>query len=128
VQACPLFVPLAEEGWVQGDVPRLVAHTYLAPMRQAGIDTLVLGCTHYPLLRAVLAEEVGPEVTLVDSADATADEVEALLGRGVAGRTPRGPGELRVYVTDTPDRIPELSARFLGERVERAEHVDIQAG
>jgi glutamate racemase len=76
----------------------------------------------------VLAEELGPEVTLVDSADATADEVEALLGRGVAGRTARGPGALRVYVTDTPDRIPELSARFLGERVERAEHVDIQAG
>ena len=128
VQACPLFVPLAEEGWVQGDVPRLVAHAYLAPMRQAGIDTLVLGCTHYPLLRGILAEELGPGVTLVDSAEATADEVEDLLGQGVVGRAPGGGGGLRVYVTDTPERIPELSARFLGERVERAEHVDIQAG
>ena len=128
VQACPLFVPLAEEGWVQGDVPRLVARTYLAPMRQAGIDTLVLGCTHYPLLRGILTEELGPGVMLVDSADATADEVDGLLGRGEVGRAPGSAGELRVYVTDTPDRIPELSVRFLGERVERAEHVDIQAG
>ncbi|MGZ5957915.1 MAG: glutamate racemase [Myxococcaceae bacterium] len=126
VQACPLFVPLAEEGWVQGDVPRLVARAYLAPMRQAGIDTLVLGCTHYPLLRAVLAEELGPDVTLVDSADATADEVEELLSRGGVGRASAGAGGLRVFVTDLPERIPELSARFLGERVERAEHVDIQ--
>jgi len=128
VQACPLFVPLAEEGWVQGDVPRLVARTYLGPMRQAGIDTLVLGCTHYPLLRRVLTEELGPDVTLVDSAEATADEVGDLLDRGVVGRAGVGPGELRVVVTDLPDRIPELSARFLGERVDRAEHVDIQAG
>jgi glutamate racemase len=128
VQACPLFVPLAEEGWVQGDVPRLVAREYLAPLRQAGIDTLVLGCTHYPLLRTVLTEELGPGVTLVDSADATADEVEALLARGVVGRASGGPGALQIHVTDTPDRIVDLSLRFLGERVERAEHVDIQAG
>jgi glutamate racemase len=128
VEACPLFVPLAEEGWVQGDVPRLVAHAYLGPMRQAGIDTLVLGCTHYPLLREVLAEELGPDVTLVDSAEATADEVGQLLDRGVVGRAVAGPGALRVVVTDLPDRMPELSARFLGERLERAEHVDIEAG
>ena len=65
----------------------------------------------------------------MDSADATADDVEALLGRGVVARAPRGgPGTLRVHVTDTPDRIAELSLRFLGERVERAEHVDIEAG
>ena len=94
-------------------------------MKDAGIDTLVLGCTHYPLLRGVLAEELGPEVRLVDSAEATAAEVDALLGQGVAGRAPPGTAALRVYVTDTPERIPELSARFLGERVERAEHVDI---
>ena len=76
----------------------------------------------------MLGEELGPEVTLVDSADATADEVDALLGRGMVARAPRGPGALRVHVTDAPSRIAELSLRFLGERVERAEHVDIQAG
>jgi glutamate racemase len=127
VQACPLFVPLVEEGWVQGDVPRLVARAYLTPLREAGIDTLVLGCTHYPLLRGVLAEELGPDVTLVDSAEATADEVASLLGRGVMAAAPGRVGALSVYVTDTPDRIPDLSERFLGERVERAEHVDIEA-
>jgi len=125
VQACPLFVPLAEEGWVQGDVPRQVARTYLAGMRKAGIDTLVLGCTHYPLLRGVLAEELGPAVTLVDSAEATADEVEHLLSGGAVGSSGTGPGGLRLYVTDLPDRIPELSARFLGERVSGAEQVDL---
>jgi len=125
VQACPLFVPLAEEGWVQGDVPRQVARTYLSGMRKAGIDTLVLGCTHYPLLRGVLAEELGPAVTLVDSAEATADEVGELLARGRGGRAPPPAGGLRLYVTDLPDRIPELSERFLGERVSGAEQVDI---
>src|SRR5215470_17605730 len=128
VQACPLFVPLAEEGWVQGDVPRLVARAYLGSMRQAGIDTLVLGCTHYPLLRGVLAEEVGPDVTLVDSAEATADEVGGLLDRGVVGRAASGQGALRVVVTELQHRIHELSARLLGEKEERAEHVDIEAG
>ncbi|MGZ6029784.1 MAG: glutamate racemase, partial [Myxococcaceae bacterium] len=63
---------------------------------------------------------------LVDSAEATADEVDELLSRGTVGRARAGAGALRVYVTDLPERIPELSARFLGERVERAEHVDIQ--
>jgi glutamate racemase len=125
VQACPLFVPLAEEGWVQGDVPRQVARAYLAGMRKAGIDTLVLGCTHYPLLRGVLAEELGPGVSLVDSAEATAADVAELLAQGGVGRAPAPAGALRLYVTDLPDRIPELSVRFLGERVESAEQVDI---
>jgi glutamate racemase len=125
VQACPLFVPLVEEGWTQGEIPRLVTRTYLAPMRQAGIDTLVLGCTHYPLLRAVLAEELGTEVKLVDSAEATADQVAALLGSGAVGPGPASGGTMALYVTDVPDRIPELSTRFLGERIEHAEQVDI---
>ena len=122
-RACPLFVPLAEEGWVEGDVPRLVARDYLAPLAQAGIDTLVLGCTHYPLLRGVVGEVLGPTVNLVDSAEATADEVGALLEAGTVGR---GEGStLRLYVTDLPQRMPELSTRFLGERIEAAEQVDI---
>jgi glutamate racemase len=125
VQACPLFVPLVEEGWVRGEVPRQVARTYLAPMRQAGIDTLVLGCTHYPLLRAVLAEELGSGVQLVDSAEATAEEVATLLASGAVRAGPSSGGTMSLYVTDVPDRIPELSSRFLGERVEHAEQVDI---
>ena len=78
-QACPLFVPLAEEGWIAGDVPHLVAREYLADFARDGVDTLVLGCTHYPLLKGVIAEVVGPDVALVDSAEATAEAVAELL-------------------------------------------------
>jgi glutamate racemase len=122
-RACPLFVPLAEEGWVEGDVPRLVAREYLGPLGEAGIDTLVLGCTHYPLLRGVVAEVLGPGVAQVDSAEATADEVGALLEAGTVGQGDAP--ALRLYVTDLPQRMPELSTRFLGERIEAAEQVDI---
>src|SRR5215813_11088773 len=115
-RACPLFVPLAEEGWVEGDVPRLVAREYLEPLAKAGIDTLVLGCTHYPLLKGVVGEVLGPSVGLVDSAEATADEVGALLEAGMVGRGSI-PG-LSLYVTDLPQRMPELSTRFLGESID----------
>ncbi|HZH02859.1 MAG TPA: glutamate racemase, partial [Myxococcaceae bacterium] len=80
-QACPLFVPLAEEGWVSGEVPTRVAEFYLQGVRAADVDTLVLGCTHYPLLKDVIAAQVGPGVVLVDSAHATADAVRGLLER-----------------------------------------------
>src|SRR3954462_2210546 len=74
-RACPLFVPLAEEGWVEGDVPRLVAQRYIGDLRRSGADTVLLGCTHYPLLAATIAEVVGPGLEVVDGAQATADEV-----------------------------------------------------
>ena len=76
---CPLFVPLAEEGWTEGPVARSVAETYLASLARSGIDTLILGCTHYPLLKPLIAEVMGPSVTLVDSAEETAREVAARL-------------------------------------------------
>jgi len=71
-RACPLFVPLAEEGWAEGEVPEAVAREYLAPLVAAGVDVLVLGCTHYPLLRATIGRAVGDDVALIDSAEATA--------------------------------------------------------
>src|SRR5512146_2652664 len=77
--ACPLFVPLAEEGWTDNDVARLVAEKYLSPLRGSGIDTLVLGCTHYPRLKPVIAGAVGPAVALIDSASETAKEVSDVL-------------------------------------------------
>ncbi|HYG66980.1 MAG TPA: glutamate racemase [Anaeromyxobacteraceae bacterium] len=120
-QACPLFVPLAEEGWVDpGDeVVRGVVRRYLAPLGNSGIDTLVLGCTHYPLLAAAIAAEL-PGVTLVDSAQAIAAEVRERLPRG-ADRVP----EHRFYVTDAPQRFLGVASRFLGRPVDRAEHVDV---
>jgi glutamate racemase len=119
--ACPLFVPLAEEGWTDpGDeVVRGVARRYLTPLRAAGVDTLVLGCTHYPLLQAAIAAEL-PGVRLVDSARAVAAEVEARLG--LLGR---GAGSHRFFVTDAPARFLAVAGRFLGQPVETAEHVDV---
>jgi glutamate racemase len=122
-RACPLLVPLAEEGWTDGPVTRAVADTYLASLRTSGIDTLVLGCTHYPLLKPVIAEVMGGGVTLVDSAEETARAVAAVLAeRGLARRG--GPGATSFFVTDVPDRFVRIGQRFLGARVESAVRIE----
>jgi len=129
VKACPLFVPLAEEGWTDpaDEVVRGVVRRYLSPLRSAGVDTLVLGCTHYPLLREAIAAEL-EGVILVDSAETVAAEVAARLGRA-AGGGPGGParagGVHRFFVTDAPVRFLAVAGRFLGRPVEAAEHVDV---
>jgi glutamate racemase len=131
-QACPLFVPLAEEGWVDGDVARLTAERYLGELfgTLADIDTLVLGCTHYPLLRPLLAEVAtrvaGREVTLVDSAGAMARATRVAL-EAAGLRRGGGAGRLTCYVTDAA-RIGEVGPRFLGEALTSVEEVDIDAG
>lgn len=126
-RACPLFVPLAEEGWTTGDVPLLTAREYLGEFARDGVDTLVLGCTHYPLLKGVIAEVVGPDVALVDSAEATALAVAALLARKelLAPATAGGPSHA-YYVTDVPERFMEVGARFLGRPIDSAEQVDLK--
>jgi len=121
-RACPLFVPLAEEGWTSADdeVVRLVARRYLAPVREAGVDTVVLGCTHYPLLAGAIAAEL-PGVTLVDSAAAVAAEVAERFP--AAARA--GTASHAFFVTDTPNRFLAVAARFLGRPVTSARHVDV---
>jgi len=120
-RACPLFVPLAEEGWTDpaDEIVRGVARRYLEPMAGEGIDTLVLGCTHYPLLKGAIGAAL-PGVTLVDSAETVAAEVKAMLG-AADGRE----GEHRFYVTDAPERFLAVAGRFLGRPVESAAHVDV---
>jgi glutamate racemase len=126
--ACPLFVPLAEEGWDQGDVPRLVAEHYLARLQNAGVDTLVMGCTHYPVLQPVIHKVMGPQVTLVDSAEATATEVVQLLQvHGLARANARDPGADHFFVTDSSKRFRQVGERFLGATVERLELVSLPA-
>ncbi|HSV06880.1 MAG TPA: glutamate racemase [Candidatus Binatus sp.] len=120
---CPLLVPLAEEGWLDGPVPRGVAETYLATLGKSGIDTLILGCTHYPLLRPLIAEVMGPDVTLVDSAEETARAAAALLAERQLARA-AGTGSTSFFVTDVPDRFIRIGQRFLGARVESAVRVE----
>ena len=116
--ACPLFVPLAEEGWARHEVARLTAHEYLAPLLEQGIDTLVLGCTHYPLLKEMLQEVVGPDVQLVDSAQETAKAVADQLKECqlLHQTTPAQPP--RYFVTDIPDRFERVGGAFLGEKLQ----------
>jgi glutamate racemase len=128
-QAAPLLVPLAEEGWTDGEVPRLVARRYLAPVIQAGARCLVLGCTHYPLLRGVLEAEArelaGAPVTVIDSAHAAAAEVASFLAeRGRANAQGR-PGSLELLVTDLPRSFATVAERFLGEAVGPVEQIDL---
>lgn len=120
--ACPLFVALAEEGWLEGEVPRLVAERYTAPLR-GGPDTVILGCTHFPLLRGVLAQ-VLPGVALIDSAEATAAATQATLREQGLLRA-AGPGERRYLVTDNLERFLSVGRVFLGEEPQPAELVDL---
>ena len=116
-QPCPLFVPLVEEGWLDHQVTRLTAQEYLKPIMAQNIDTLVLGCTHYPLLKPLLQEVLGDQIRLVDSAQAIAEQTGELLSknnlRNVQGRPP----EYRFYVTDVPIRFQEVGGRFLGRKL-----------
>ena len=128
-QAAPLFVPLAEEGWTEGEVPRLVARRYLEPVIAAGARCIVLGCTHYPLLRGAIQAEAaalaGEAVTVVDSAHATAVEVAAFLAeRGHAAARERR-GDLSLLVTDLPKTFAAVAERFLGEPFGPVEQIDL---
>lgn len=113
-KACPLFVPLVEEGETDSEIARLVAAKYLNPLKSDGIDTLVLGCTHYPLLKGVIAETMGPEVMLVDSAEAAAAETAQLLAEAGMLRESDVQGHEHFYVTDAAQRFHRIAESFLG--------------
>ena len=121
VEPAPLLVPLAEEGWIEGEVPRLAVRKYLSALTAYDIDALVLGCTHYPLLQRVIEREVdelhGAHVTVVDSAHAVAAELAALLTRQQLAASRAHVGKLRIFVTDMPNRFTEVASRFLGQDV-----------
>jgi glutamate racemase len=123
-RACPLFVPLAEEGWTEGELPRLAAHAYLSDLTLQNIDTLVLGCTHYPLLKEVIGEVMGPDVSLVDSAEATAQAVAAVLDAMDAKARPGAPVSHRFLVSDAPESFARVGKRFLGCNIDDVEWVD----
>lgn len=118
-QACPAFVDLVERGVTSGPEVAEKAREYLAPLKEAGVDTLVLGCTHYPLLTGAIALEMGDDVTLVSSAEETAKDVYARLVQGGLERDPSAPpAEHRFLTTGRPDDFGVLGRRFLGPEVE----------
>jgi glutamate racemase len=131
--ACPLFVPLAEENWVAEDETWSIAKKYLAKIVEFQPDALVLGCTHYPILRVVIQQTVGENVKLIDSGEATAEEVEALLNeKGLASdRDVKGQRRLcddldHFYVTDAAERFAGVAERFLGTKPSRLEAIELQ--
>lgn len=125
-KACPLFVPLVEEGWVEHRVTEEVAHIYMDQVFQDGArdaDVLVLGCTHYPLIRPLLRRVVPQAVEIVDSAESTAAKVVELLS---AGQGQGASGDLRCYATDSVEKFRRLGSKFLGCPIEKIELVDIE--
>jgi glutamate racemase len=121
-RSCPLFVPLAEEGWIEHEATKLVVGEYLQDMIAEGIDTLVLGCTHYPILKKTISGVVGSDISLVDSAEEMAKDVAVLLERESL-LSPSSKSDLKLYVSDIPRRFQEVGERFLGRKLPEVELV-----
>ncbi|MEP7211934.1 MAG: glutamate racemase [Acidobacteriota bacterium] len=133
--ACPLFVSLAEEGWTHEAETHSIAAKYLAEMKDFGPDVLVLGCTHYPILRDVIQHAVGENVMLIDSGEAAAEEVENLLKDKSLGSTEAVEGSRSLcddldhfYVTDAAERFARVAERFLGTQPSKLEAIEVYGG
>ena len=126
---CPLFVPLAEEGRTTGPIVELVCEEYLETMRDARVDTLILGCTHYPLLSEAIGQYMGPRTTLVDSAEALATAAADLLDETGLNRSPildeGGGGRLEFFLSDLPWKFKEIGGRFLGEEIDDVQVINL---
>jgi glutamate racemase len=126
-KSCPLFVPIAEEGWLDHEATKLIAKEYLQDLIDFGVDTVILGCTHYPLLSGVIQEVMGDDVKLIDSGMAASLEVEDYLtGRGVRNDSNQL-GTQRFYVSDLPAKFKSVAERFLGTEVKHIEKIEIDS-
>lgn len=123
--ACPLFVPLVEEGWTAGKIAEMIAQEYLREIRLKDIDTLVLGCTHYPLLKGTLAAVMGERVALIDSAIETAREIETILRELSLLRSSGGDIIREFFVTDSPEKFKTVGERFLGEQIKHIHKIEL---
>jgi glutamate racemase len=126
-QECPLFVPLVEEGWLDGDITLRIAERYLEPLKRSGIDTLVLGCTHYPLLKPVLQQVMGEEVVLIDSAEETAKSVRNRLLNDGTATGDEASSDLRFFVSDIPHHFQKVGALCLGRNMKNVQRVDLDS-
>lgn len=123
--ACPLFVPLVEEGFTEHAITGLAVREYLSPLRGTDVDTLILACTHYPFLRQAIQEYLGPAVQLVDSGPATTQTLISLLHERNLRTPASAPGRVRYYLSDFQPRFRPLGERFLGRAVDPVEVVSI---
>jgi len=122
---CPLFVPLVEEGWVEGEIVSLIARKYLDSLKDKGIDTIVLGCTHYPLLKRVIADVMGARVGLIDSAVETSQEIGKILEtHGLSNGQKKAPVR-EFFVTDSTERFLKVGEHFLGQKIEHLEKITV---
>lgn len=121
--ACPLFVPFVEEGWLSGKITEQVAEVYLKPLRSAKVDTLILGCTHYPLLHSTIQKVAGPKIKLVDSVVPAVDRLSDILTQKELHYPSSRKGTLKVYVSDKPRNFIRVGEKFLGEKLNHVEVV-----
>ena len=120
--ACPLFVPFVEEGCLSGSAVREIAENYLKPLKSAKVDTLILGCTHYPLLKGMIKQVMGKNVTLIDSAEQVSIEVNRILAaEGLLNKA--GRGNQHFYVSDNPEWFSSLAKTFLGRPIKNVKRV-----
>jgi glutamate racemase len=123
--ACPLFVQLVEEGYIDKPATRLIAEDYLASFRTNGIDTLILGCTHYPLLKGIIHDVLGDEIVLIDSAEETAQAVYQKLLKLDLMREKTASALNKFYVSDFPERFHQVARHFLGDQIRNVIRIDI---
>lgn len=125
-KACPMFVPLVEEGWIDNDIAYIIAKKYLKELDKRRIDTLILGCTHYPLLKATIGDIIGKSVQLIDSAVETARFVKIeLLKEGIV--SDKSKATVMFLVTDLPEKFASIGTGFLGKKLRNVIHVDLDS-
>lgn len=124
-KACPMFVPLVEEGWWDNEISAMIVREYLNELKDTNIDTLILGCTHYPMLQNVIRKEMGDNVKLINSAVEVANAVKkVLIEQGLEGSNETG--EIKYYTSDSVDKFTSLGRMFLGEEMEHVEKINIE--
>jgi glutamate racemase len=124
-QACPLLVPLVEEGWIDGEITDRTVRKYIKPLLAKKIDTLVLGCTHYPLLRKTLEKNLDKNIILVDSATSTALEVKRILNKKSLLASKNGKKYLKFYVSDNPEKFKKIGRRFFSKNITTIKKIDL---
>jgi glutamate racemase len=126
-QSCPLLVPLVEEGWIEEEVTFLIINKYLSSLLENDIDTLILGCTHYPVIKNTIQQVVGPSITLIDSGEETALVTKQMLHDRDLARTRPGEGSLKLFVSDIPAKFGDVGSQFLGYTIGEAERVEFES-